>query len=527
MTVRCVARDRHPRPPRHQPRGARPQPRAGRRPGRDLPRRRLPAGPAAGRAPGGRRRRRPQRGDRRRVGDRQGDPRPLHAPGGGALPGLRVRRERRLLDARAPRGDHRATGPRALHRRSFASIAYSQLGAGRPRGSEGGRAGSSRLDDASRRRRCQTPTTSKRSAREAGQAWPPVTQPGRARRRSCSLLARRRPPAAGRSGPATAPLRARLDLDEDQVAPSRATRSSSPRASRAGVALERSASPARCSRVATSSSACAAQALALDGHRARPLGARVERVARRSWRDRHRGGTARAHTRRRAGAIAFAACSPPSAPSRCSGSRPRDVRVEVDVRRGLPAFAIVGLPDAAVRESRERVRAALVNSASSSRSSGSPRTWRPADLRKAGPGLRPGDRGGVCWWRPGQLAGSALADARARRRAGARRLRSGRSPACWRWPRARGAPGCAAIVVAAADAAEAALVDGARGGRRSITARELLAARAAASSSPAPRRPRRPEPRRADAGCPTSPTCAASRRCAARSRSPRRAATAC
>jgi magnesium chelatase family protein len=36
--------------------------------------------------------------------------------------------------------------------------------------------------------------------------------------------------------------------------------------------------------------------------------------------------------------------------------------VEVDVGSGLPAFDIVGLPDAAVRESRERVRSALINS---------------------------------------------------------------------------------------------------------------------------------------------------------------------
>jgi DNA processing protein len=39
----------------------------------------------------------------------------------------------------------------------------------------------------------------------------------------------------------------------------------------------------------------------------------------------------------------------------------RAVRVEVDVHRGLPSFSIVGLADVAVREERERVRAALVN----------------------------------------------------------------------------------------------------------------------------------------------------------------------
>ena len=36
------------------------------------------------------------------------------------------------------------------------------------------------------------------------------------------------------------------------------------------------------------------------------------------------------------------------------------VYVETDVRRGLPGFTIVGLPDTSVREARERVRAALV-----------------------------------------------------------------------------------------------------------------------------------------------------------------------
>jgi magnesium chelatase family protein len=37
------------------------------------------------------------------------------------------------------------------------------------------------------------------------------------------------------------------------------------------------------------------------------------------------------------------------------------VEVEVDTSRGLPSLTIVGLPDAAVQESRERVRAAIKN----------------------------------------------------------------------------------------------------------------------------------------------------------------------
>lgn len=38
------------------------------------------------------------------------------------------------------------------------------------------------------------------------------------------------------------------------------------------------------------------------------------------------------------------------------------VKVEIDISQGLPAFDIVGLPDAAVKESKERVRAAIKNS---------------------------------------------------------------------------------------------------------------------------------------------------------------------
>ncbi len=38
------------------------------------------------------------------------------------------------------------------------------------------------------------------------------------------------------------------------------------------------------------------------------------------------------------------------------------VEVEADISPGLPSFTIVGLPDAAVHEARERVRAAIRNS---------------------------------------------------------------------------------------------------------------------------------------------------------------------
>ena len=38
------------------------------------------------------------------------------------------------------------------------------------------------------------------------------------------------------------------------------------------------------------------------------------------------------------------------------------VTVEVNIASGMPGFDIVGLPDAAVKEARERVRAAVKNS---------------------------------------------------------------------------------------------------------------------------------------------------------------------
>ena len=38
------------------------------------------------------------------------------------------------------------------------------------------------------------------------------------------------------------------------------------------------------------------------------------------------------------------------------------VEVEVDISRGIPCFSLVGLPNTAVRESRERVTASIKNS---------------------------------------------------------------------------------------------------------------------------------------------------------------------
>jgi magnesium chelatase family protein len=61
------------------------------------------------------------------------------------------------------------------------------------------------------------------------------------------------------------------------------------------------------------------------------------------------------------------------------------VEVEVDISQGLPSFLIVGLPDAAVQESKERVRAAVKNSGANFPMKRLTVNLAPADLRKAGP----------------------------------------------------------------------------------------------------------------------------------------------
>ena len=69
------------------------------------------------------------------------------------------------------------------------------------------------------------------------------------------------------------------------------------------------------------------------------------------------------------------------------GVEAHPVEVEVDVRRGLGTFSLVGLPDAAVRESRERVHAAIVNCGFEFPSQRLTASLAPADLPKAGPGF--------------------------------------------------------------------------------------------------------------------------------------------
>jgi magnesium chelatase family protein len=60
------------------------------------------------------------------------------------------------------------------------------------------------------------------------------------------------------------------------------------------------------------------------------------------------------------------------------------VLIEVDVSYGLPRFTMVGLPDASVRESRDRVRSAIRNSGFEFPSHRITVNLAPADVRKAG-----------------------------------------------------------------------------------------------------------------------------------------------
>jgi len=140
------------------------------------------------------------------------------------------------------------------------------------------------------------------------------------------------------------------------------------------------------------------------------------------------------------------------------GISARPVRVEVDVHRGLPGFAIVGLPDAAVREARERVRAALVNCGFEFPLHRIVVNLAPASLRKAGPGMDLAiaaallsASGQLEWEGMGRvaLAGELALDGSTRPVPGALAIAE-----------AAGESGAEAIVVPAGNGSEAALANG-------------------------------------------------------------------
>jgi len=63
------------------------------------------------------------------------------------------------------------------------------------------------------------------------------------------------------------------------------------------------------------------------------------------------------------------------------------IEVEVDIGWGLPRFSIVGLPDTTVRESRDRIRAALKNTGFALAPKKITINLAPAGLKKEGAGL--------------------------------------------------------------------------------------------------------------------------------------------
>jgi len=64
-----------------------------------------------------------------------------------------------------------------------------------------------------------------------------------------------------------------------------------------------------------------------------------------------------------------------------------EVEVEVDITMGLPAFATVGLPNGAVRESKDRVKSAIKNSGFRFPPHRITVNLAPADMKKEGAGF--------------------------------------------------------------------------------------------------------------------------------------------
>jgi magnesium chelatase family protein len=69
------------------------------------------------------------------------------------------------------------------------------------------------------------------------------------------------------------------------------------------------------------------------------------------------------------------------------GMESHPVSVEVDVSQGLPQFSTVGLPDASVKESRDRIKAAIKNSGYRFPRDHVTVNLAPADIRKEGTGF--------------------------------------------------------------------------------------------------------------------------------------------
>src|ERR1039457_4556812 len=60
------------------------------------------------------------------------------------------------------------------------------------------------------------------------------------------------------------------------------------------------------------------------------------------------------------------------------------VEIESDIENGLPGLLLVGLPDAALREARDRIRAAIIKSADQGPQPGTTVGLSPATLPRPG-----------------------------------------------------------------------------------------------------------------------------------------------
>lgn len=67
------------------------------------------------------------------------------------------------------------------------------------------------------------------------------------------------------------------------------------------------------------------------------------------------------------------------------GIEAREIEIEVDIANGLPAIVIVGLPDTAIRESKDRVKSAIKNSQFTYPSEKITVNLAPCDIKKEGP----------------------------------------------------------------------------------------------------------------------------------------------
>lgn len=68
----------------------------------------------------------------------------------------------------------------------------------------------------------------------------------------------------------------------------------------------------------------------------------------------------------------------------CVGVEAPEVTVEVHISNGMPGFTLVGLPETTVKESRDRVRSAIINSGFEFPAKRITVNLAPADLPKEG-----------------------------------------------------------------------------------------------------------------------------------------------